>query len=566
MRSTIVSLALAALALHAPTALFASPGAEPLAPFACPLPAGKCAAHDECLAGKDGKQCYVAGSIAKLTLMRTNPTAADEVTSRYNWRSCKLGHAQACDKLLYSIEQEEAPAGQLAVAKRLCMIFKNWVDDDPAREPQRKAACARYDELKRGPAPATTTTPPPPTTPPPTAVKAAPAKPAATATTGAVADPLAPFPCALPAEKCADHDKCLAGTDGTFCYLTGLRTHMALSSAFRPEDKLKIATEYFRRACALGNVDSCFKVVDYEKDPAVRLAWAERGCKNARERHNDAGKLGSKVDHACGVVQKVKAPRARVVANEDVAATLALVAQRKKNLAGVDLSNKRLAEIDLSSVNLTGANLTGAVLSGANLDGATLEEATLTKASLDRVTLRGGRLARLHAAGTNLAGANLDGSYLEGADLEGADLRGASFEGASLQGTKLGKANLESANLYHADLHLAKLAGASFKWATLTGANLSGVDLTGCNFEHANAAAADFVAAKLDGSNLNDATFSNTKLRRTSLQRVTALRVSFAGAELDKTDFGSARLTGAVFDTHQRLLANFMGAIDPPRQ
>jgi len=77
------------------------------------------------------------------------------------------------------------------------------------------------------------------------------------------------------------------------------------------------------------------------------------------------------------------------------------------DLAGVDLSGRRLVEVDLERANLQGANLEDANLSEANLKGA------------------------------NLAGANLKNADLSGADLYRADLTGADLTGADLEETLL---------------------------------------------------------------------------------------------------------------------------------
>jgi len=85
------------------------------------------------------------------------------------------------------------------------------------------------------------------------------------------------------------------------------------------------------------------------------------------------------------------------------------------DLSGVDLSGKRLKEVDLeradlsgadlSDTNLSEANLKGADLSGANLRGADLSEADLYKADL---------------TGADLTGADLSEASTDSADFTGA--------------------------------------------------------------------------------------------------------------------------------------------------
>ncbi len=490
--------------------------------------------------------------------MKSNPTAGAEAVVLYHWRSCKLGYGAACEKLIASIDRETTGADKTAVAKRLCMIFKNW--DEPASEPHQKAACARYAELKNAPVVAT----PPPALAPEPAAKPAPKSTEATGAV-AIADPLLPFPCPLPADKCAEHDKCLTGTSGAKCFVAGSNIQMALSSGPLKDERVALTIPYQKRGCALGSVDACIKVIDFETARPLKIAWAERACNMAKERYKDAGALGSKVDYACGALAKVKAPPVvKVLANEEVAATNALIAQRKKNLAGVDLSKKRLQEMDLSGVNLKGANLSGAVLTDAKLNGVDLREANLTGAVLTRANLGSSQLDRVKAAGANLSDANLEYSALSGADLEAANLESARCTGAVFEGAKLVKANLKYADLRSVDLHTAKLTGADFGGANVVSANFSALDLSGCNFQRTNAGGANFEKAKLDGCDLSDATFSKTNLRKASLVRVIAKKTTFMEATLDGANFESAKLTGASFDKYRKLGASFSGATDAP--
>lgn len=95
-----------------------------------------------------------------------------------------------------------------------------------------------------------------------------------------------------------------------------------------------------------------------------------------------------------------------------------------ESLAGVDVSNAYLAEIQLPGADLNGANLQGANLRNANLQAADL-----------------GR--------TNLQGANLRDANLQEADLVNADLRGAMLSDARLQGAfYTNEQSLEQCNVY----------------------------------------------------------------------------------------------------------------------
>lgn len=79
----------------------------------------------------------------------------------------------------------------------------------------------------------------------------------------------------------------------------------------------------------------------------------------------------------------------------------------KSDLAGQDLSYKKLMQAKLDQANLKGADLSYSYLIRANLSQADLSEADLTSAVLSEA---------------NLSGANLEGTELEDAYLHGADL------------------------------------------------------------------------------------------------------------------------------------------------
>jgi uncharacterized protein YjbI with pentapeptide repeats len=93
------------------------------------------------------------------------------------------------------------------------------------------------------------------------------------------------------------------------------------------------------------------------------------------------------------------------------------------NLAGVDLSGKRLGDVDLERANLQGANLAGVRLREANLKGVNFSGANLQDADL--------READLYLA--DFTGADLTGARLEGALVDSADFTDTT--GVNLEGT-----------------------------------------------------------------------------------------------------------------------------------
>ena len=85
------------------------------------------------------------------------------------------------------------------------------------------------------------------------------------------------------------------------------------------------------------------------------------------------------------------------------------------DLTGVDLSGKRLNEVDLERADLKGANLEDVNLSEANLKGANLSGANLRNADLSEADLY-----RANLSGADLTDADLTETLLDSADLTGA--------------------------------------------------------------------------------------------------------------------------------------------------
>ena len=83
------------------------------------------------------------------------------------------------------------------------------------------------------------------------------------------------------------------------------------------------------------------------------------------------------------------------------------IEDKKENLQGVDLGNKKLM----------GANLTGADLTGADLSISYLIKADLSKANLTNADMTGAVMSEANLKGANLEGAELEDAFLHGADL-----------------------------------------------------------------------------------------------------------------------------------------------------
>jgi uncharacterized protein YjbI with pentapeptide repeats len=205
----------------------------------------------------------------------------------------------------------------------------------------------------------------------------------------------------------------------------------------------------------------------------------------------------------------------------------------RRDLAGANLEETRLAGIDLTGANLQGARLAGADLGGARLAGANLEYANLDRAWLAGADLTAARLvaATLKGAvldGAVLAGVHGEGSALTQAALSGADLSGAVMMGADLTGTVLAGANLagarlDAAQLKDADLEAATLSGASLFASDLTGARIGAADLRRARVWHTG-------PPQSDGGGLAD--LGDIELRAPDEKAVADLRQAIAAVGL----------------------------------
>ena len=92
----------------------------------------------------------------------------------------------------------------------------------------------------------------------------------------------------------------------------------------------------------------------------------------------------------------------------------------RRLLAGADLSDAGLSNVDLLGANLSDADLNNAYLNGTNLTGAILAGADLTGANLHNANLYGSNLISANLSGADLSSATLTWANLTGADLTGA--------------------------------------------------------------------------------------------------------------------------------------------------
>ena len=235
--------------------------------------------------------------------------------------------------------------------------------------------------------------------------------------------------------------------------------------------------------------------------PGVRLWWPSRADPVRRSDLGLALMTGALIAFSVLLLQLLfdvrMAETDRARSDREDQANFQLFITRQTNLAGVELSRKKM-----DGFFLQGKNLAGADLSYSNLRGAVMRH-------------------------TNLVGADLRGADLTGADLGHADLNEANLEGANLTDAKLGYADLSRArlskailvradldvatvraDLRRADLRFASLFNADLAPANLRGANLRGATLKYATLRGATLQGTDFRAAQLEGVNFSHATYN----------------------------------------------------------
>jgi uncharacterized protein YjbI with pentapeptide repeats len=272
-----------------------------------------------------------------------------------------------------------------------------------------------------------------------------------------------------------------------------------------------------------------------------------------------------------------------------------------RNLAGLDLSNRNLTEIDFSGAVFYGANLKFANLeranlfcadmrnvdaryanfTGADLRGSTLTNSNLSFAKLDKADMRQGRLAKMgpdgmeriverngSSAGVDFSHCSLRGASLDKANLTGANFTGANFTGASFKGARFQNASFEGAVLVDVDIRDLQVPQSALKTCLLPPAPEAITRVTQILqmlelhqrwiATHARSGS----AAILDGEDLRPLPGSVGKFPLTAIsaKRAIAVGMDFSGTQLQGADFEAADLRGASFEGADLRGANFSGA------
>lgn len=166
-----------------------------------------------------------------------------------------------------------------------------------------------------------------------------------------------------------------------------------------------------------------------------------------------------------------------------------------------------LKEVDMAGWQLDNVSLIDVDLEGANLKQTEIGDAKLVSVNLKKANLHKARFWNAKWQSVNLEGANLEGATLRMDRAFDVNLKGANLEGATLfiydkdVNLKLGNINLKGANLKGATLC------GNFRNVNFESADSRGVDFSSCNYS--NLSEADLSGANLKGANLKGANLPN---------------------------------------------------------
>lgn len=170
-------------------------------------------------------------------------------------------------------------------------------------------------------------------------------------------------------------------------------------------------------------------------------------------------------------------------------------------VAGANLPNVNLSDLDLSFKDLLNANFENADLSHCDLSFTYLANSNLKNANLSSCNLSGAILFKC-----NLEGANLSNSNLVWSTMDNSNLKNANLSGCDLRNTRLNGAVLLNANLTNSKMGYVAQDKAIRKGRKKTNFGLASSD----NLQGTMLGGADLTSANLFGAEIN---FSNCYLK-----------------------------------------------------
>ena len=269
---------------------------------------------------------------------------------------------------------------------------------------------------------------------------------------------------------------------------------------------------------------------------------------------------------------------------------------------GVNLSKRRLDEIEFSGANLSKANLEGAILDravlycadlcGANFSQTSLKQADLRgvrihgtsfeHADMDRADFRQSTIARVsgssswsvggrdknHSTTVSFMNCSLKGAKLNNANLKDASFDGALLNGASFQGTTLGNASFEGAVLIGVNLAELRVPPDRLKnCITEPGPELKArlpelIAILEKAQVWARTNGREGAPANLEGEDIRllAGAMRNRKLTGIRCAKTRAVGADFSACELQAANFDGADLRSAIFIDADLRGASFRGA------
>jgi uncharacterized protein YjbI with pentapeptide repeats len=223
---------------------------------------------------------------------------------------------------------------------------------------------------------------------------------------------------------------------------------------------------------------------------------------------------------------------------------------RTTNPGVLDLTDARLAGLNLDEMNLSGANLCGADLSRCQGNAVNLSHADLSHAKLSA-----GRFSRANLESANLSGSEIHGATLDGAKLQNANLSNSTWARTNLTSADFTGASVDGASFALAMLQQATITPEQISKTDVKGANLRLLDLTGIDLSEREMSYTDFSNCQLTGANLSRAKVPSGKFSGAALQAI-----NFSAADLTGADFVNASLSGANLAGAKLMRANLQQA------
>jgi uncharacterized protein YjbI with pentapeptide repeats len=201
-------------------------------------------------------------------------------------------------------------------------------------------------------------------------------------------------------------------------------------------------------------------------------------------------------------------------------------------LAGFNLSDAVLENLDLISCQINNCNLTGASLKKSKLYKANLQNNDLTNTNFTEADLTKARFYESQLVNTNFEQANL-----EGADFSQVKL----LKNVSFQQANLSKSNLRGYDARKPEIYL-DLSSSDLKDANLKGALYDSHTIFPKGFDP-QAAGAYFITA---GASLSNADLSFTNLAKAHLSGADLSGANLTGARIASANLNGANLTEAA--------------------